>query len=522
MTIRTLPLVRRSCATSSCVAVAAALTLVALSRPPRTAAAQVVEIKTLPIAQGDQFAFFPSANQGMAGLSIALADPLLDPFVNPAKGARLGGAYFVGSPTFYSLTRDAGGGKTLPIGGLLSSGSTFGGALFALQELSPNRTDNQVFAPPVLFSERPSFPQPEQLSSKENHYAFGMLGRRFADSRVSIAGSMLWSGLRRIDGVDQLYAGSQSVRQAGSALDARLGLLKEWEGNRSLEAMVLHEHLDMTHDVAFLDRFWDPNTRLFSSRPRLEHNLDRSKMWGLHLAYQQPLADAGWRVGTILTGNLLSHPKLPNYEVEDVVQPIPWDPGHSAAYNLGLGVARTYGATTFGMDAIYEPIRSHTWGEAPAPITTASGGTIPAGGKTTENQFRFSNGIVRTGLTQDLQLEGVENPLRLQLGLSAHVIHYWLDQVDHEQESRRQQEERWTEWTRTWGMSLRISTVEMRYLGRSTSGTGRPGVRRETRGFFATPDVLTASNIVAAPSGPLTLTDVRVTTHQISLSVPIR
>ena len=52
-------------------------------------AAQLIQIKTLPIADGDQWRFFPSANQGLGGVSIALRDSLLDPFDNPAKGARL-------------------------------------------------------------------------------------------------------------------------------------------------------------------------------------------------------------------------------------------------------------------------------------------------------------------------------------------------------------------------------------------------------------------------------------------------
>ena len=64
------------------------LLLMALSRPTP---AQLISIKAVPIAQGDQFAIFPSNNFGMGGVSIALADTLLDPCVNPAKGARVGG-----------------------------------------------------------------------------------------------------------------------------------------------------------------------------------------------------------------------------------------------------------------------------------------------------------------------------------------------------------------------------------------------------------------------------------------------
>src|SRR5205823_14032261 len=54
----------------------------------RIASAQMIQIKTLPITEGDQWRFFPSANQALGGISIALADSLLDPFENPAKGSR--------------------------------------------------------------------------------------------------------------------------------------------------------------------------------------------------------------------------------------------------------------------------------------------------------------------------------------------------------------------------------------------------------------------------------------------------
>ena len=56
---------------------------------PMTALAQLISLKTVPIATGNQFRIFPSQNLGMGGVSIAVNDPLLDPFVNPAKGSRI-------------------------------------------------------------------------------------------------------------------------------------------------------------------------------------------------------------------------------------------------------------------------------------------------------------------------------------------------------------------------------------------------------------------------------------------------
>ena len=42
--------------------------------------------KTIPVATSDQFMSVPSTKLSMGGVSIALDDPLYNPFVNPAKG----------------------------------------------------------------------------------------------------------------------------------------------------------------------------------------------------------------------------------------------------------------------------------------------------------------------------------------------------------------------------------------------------------------------------------------------------
>ena len=506
----------------------AALALATLT--PAALSAQLIQIKTLPIADGDQWRIFPSANAPLADLSIALADSLLDPFVNPAKGSRLPDrGLFFGSPTFYSVSQNAGGGRTLPLGGVFRFGSMFGGFALALQELDTIRGNGQVFFPPVAapVATDPAVPATTTsvtptAPSRENRFAFASLGRSFANRGLSVAGSVLWSGLRNIDGVDLLYTGSQGVNQHGGALDARLGLTKEWatsRGARTAEAILLHNRFDMAQDVTWADQVFDPNTRAFLSRPRIDHNLDKTNTWGLHLGYSQPLADSGWRVGAIATTNLASHPKLPDYQIAQVMV-IPWDPGHTAAYDLGLGVSKSRGPTTLGVEAIFEPISTHTWGEAHGPTQSASGAAIPDGAKTTENHFRFSNAILRAGAGHDLRISS-DQAIRLQAGVALRSISYGLDQTDHVAETSRHQDEHWVEWTRTWGLSFRFSDLEMRYAGRTVTGTGRPGVAQNGGVVFAAADALT-SNFLAAPAGPLTLTDVRVTTHQFSISVPLR
>ena len=493
------------------------------------ASAQLIQIKTLPIADGDQWRFFPSANIGLGGVSIALRDSLLDPFDNPAKGSRVSErskGIFFGSPTAYSVSKNAGGGMTLPIGGIIRSGSTFGGLAVAVQEIDPAQQGQNFFPPTVDVIRQDGTPLPTPSNpSRQNRFAFATLGHTFERAGMSLGASALWSGLNDVDGVDRLYAGSAGIEQYGGSLDVRLGLLKEWSGDRSFEAIVLHDRFGMTHDVTWLDQVWDPNVRTFKSQARLDHNVDRTNTWGLHLGYSQPLAETGWRIGGIATTNLMSHPKLPDYQITQVMV-IPWDPGHSAAYDLGVGIAKSRGLTTFGVDAIYEPIHTHTWGETPSPIATPLG-TIPAGGKTTENHFRFSNAILRTGLGQEIPIDtirGTVKSIRLELGVSLRSIDYTLRQLDHVTQAVRNDRQSWMEWTPTWGLGVRFSDLELRYNGHKTTGTGRPGIINNGD-IFVAPTALDASsgrNFLSAPSGPTTLTNVVVTTHQISVSVPIR
>jgi hypothetical protein len=525
MLTRALPLHRRRQVRLT----AATLLVPILVATPAALHAQLIQIKTLPIADGDQWRFFPSANLGLGGLSIALRDSLADPFENPAKGARLserGAGLYFGSPTFYSISKDAGGGRTLPLGGILRRGSTFGGFAVALQEIDTARTSGQVFFPPtvaVVQSDGTQLPPPP-TPSRQNRFAFATLGHLFERQGISLGASAQWSGLNDVDGVDLLYAGSRSIEQHGGAVDVRLGGLKEWSDGSAFEGILLHNRFSMTHDVTWVDQVWNPNTRSFDNRARVDNNLDRTNTWGLHLGYSRPVGDSGWRMGAIVTTNLMSHPKLPDYQISQVMT-IPWDPGHSAAYNVGVGVAKSQGLTTFGIDAIYEPIRTHTWGEATDSIPTAFE-TIPAGGKTTENHFSFSNAILRTGVGQEFPFDTVHSALRsmrVQFGVALHSVDYTLHQLDHVTQLGRSQHESWVEWTKTWGLGLRFRDLEFRYVGQQTTGAGRPGVVANAPGFVldATP-VAVGQNFISAPSGATTLTGVAVTTHQVSVSIPVR
>ncbi|HXF95338.1 MAG TPA: hypothetical protein VNI61_04485 [Gemmatimonadales bacterium] len=496
-------------------AVRLSLPLLALAR---LGSAQVISIRTVPVAQGDQFELFPSGRLGMGGVAIALADTLGDPFSNPATVTRLPGAYVFGSPGVFRVSRRAGGGRSLPLGAAGRQGPWYGAMMLALQEV--DAAQPTPFPQDLILLDRPLIdppPGPELGPADRTHgnaYLFALLGKRFRDRGLSVGASLWWARLTALDGVDLLYAESARIRQLGQATDLRLGLLKDWSGARSLEAVLVHHRFGMTHEVTYLDPVWDPGRQQVVLRPRVEENADRTRTWGVQLQYQRPLGTGGWRIGWLGTVNRMSHPKIPNYEIMN----IPRDPGTSHAYNLGIGVARTWGPAKFGVDLIYEPVWSHTWAEAAAPVETSRGDTIPAGGATIENRFRFSNALVRLGLSRDLELTGLGRVVSLQFGLVVRSVRYGLVQRDRVQGFRRTLEESWVEWAPTWGLSLRFPEFEIRYRGRAHHGTGRPGVAPDLRLAAAE----AGANILVAPSGPLTLEAVTVVTHQVSFALPLR
>ncbi len=500
--------------------------LLALAAGP--AAAQLIAIRSVPISQSHQFDLFPSLRMGMGGVSIAVDDSLHDAFGNPAKGVRLGASSFFGSPGLYSVSQGAGAGRSLPLGTWLRSGNWFGGAALAVQQVDLS-DQVQFFPPPCIVCaepldqrQAPVNPLPgNQIPNTDrthgNAFGYAMLGTTFPNQGLSVGASVEWAGLHGVDGVDLLYPRSTGLTQRGHELDLRLGALKQWEGGRALSAVLVHNRFAASHNVSYLDGFWDPGTQSFGQRLRLEENQDQTNTWGAQVEYSWPLRAPGWRVGWVATTNLMSHPKIPNYEIQN----IPRDPGKSQAFNLGVGLSRTANASTFALDAVYEPIWSYTWGDAASPVQTSSGLTIPAGGKTIENHFRFSNALVRMGFSQDVPFDQDAKAFGFQLGLAVHRIGYGLVQRDNVQATTRRAHEDWVEWTPTWGMSLKFPGWEIRYRGSVTNGTGRPGVRSGGDVTVATPDAA-GGPILVAPSGPLTLTNVRVMTHQVAITFPFR
>ena len=73
------------------------------------------------------------------------------------------------------------------------------------------------------------------------------------------------------------------------------------------------------------------------------------------------------------------------------------------------------------------------------------------------------------------------------------------------------------EWSHTLGTIIHFADVDLQYTARFTTGTGRPGLAWEREAM-----PMAANDFIIAPSGPLTLQDALVHTHQLSVRIPIR
>jgi len=216
---------------------------------------------------------------------------------------------------------------------------------------------------------------------------FALLGTSLPEFNLAIGASVLWGELSSVEGVKLLFPRSPVVLQNGSLAQYRLGIVREMDGDERFDAVLIRSVFKMRYDVGSLSMFTQ-------GRQQLQFNpeYDQTNLWGLQLRFTRPLGFT-WRIGALFTTNWKDHPKIPNYELMS----IPRDPGNSTAYNLGIGLFSQKEYSFFGIDLIYEPITTATWAEADRPIPLPGNQIFPAGMKTVENFFDFSNWIVKIG-----------------------------------------------------------------------------------------------------------------------------
>ena len=482
------------------------LSFLATGTVGRDARAQSISPRTVPVQMRQQFDFIPSDRAAMGGVSIALDDGLLDPFVNPAKALRVKAGLLSVAPYFHSQSDSRGGGKTLPISGVVTSGKWAFGGLFALQQLDRMQLTWNA-------------PLSEQTAS--NQYVTGIVARSLGNG-FGIGASAYKASLEAEQGVDLLYSGSDRILQSGSASDVRVGLTRQWGEGRQFEAIVLHSRFDMTHDVHWpgFRQFTGPN--VFTQVPeRSEHNRDHTTTWGAHSEYSRPIGAEGWKLGVLGTMNRLSHPKIPDYRINEVIT-VPRDPGYTWAYNAGVGMSRAFRNATFGFDVVMEPMYSTTWAEAARDTVTARGTTIRAGGHTVDNQFRFSNSLMRFGFERIAPPTDSSTHFGFQFGLGVYSIRYRLGQTDQVRDSSRVQNEHWMEWMPSIGFKLRSPGYEIRYALSATCGAGGSCIPCFACGDDVTVTAPSDGGVIAAPTSALRFNGGRVTTQRITVSLRIR
>ena len=471
---------------------------------PAALGAQVIPLKTVPIPSGEQFLLAPSANLGLAGVSVALDDAYADPFANPARGMLLDGVRVHVAPTVYGETNDAVGGRTLPVALTLGNGRQFGTVLVALQQLDEFR--RRGFNPIPIEGGTSNFG-----GSTINTYAHAGLGFAWPDGRTAVGVSGMYASLNALDGVSQLYFRAAELEQDGRLAEVRLGLLRDLGEGRMLDAVALMRDLDMTHRQT-VALFTAPDTAPWEGTWTTwqETGHDRTVTRAGQLRYTMPLSGEGSRFGVQLGGSWKSHPKIPEYDLN-----FPRDPGTSRAFSVGVGMTEVRGRALIAIEALFEPAWSHTWALSDSLIALPTGGSIAPGAKTVDNRFRFSNWSLAGAFGYDRET------VDFRFGLRVRAIQYDLEQRNFLTASTRETEEGWLEWSPSWGVAWSLDDFELSYTGRWLS----KGDPRSSCGPFWCDDqpVFAEDDIdyLVAPDGPVSMPDYRVTTHRFAISVPV-
>ncbi len=482
------------------------LASLALGVAATAAHAQLVSPKSIPVLQDGQFAVFPSAFGAMAS-SMALDDTLLDPFVNPARAARIQQRSVFGAPFLHGISDDRGGGSTLPLGGYTSSGDWAAAGLVALQ-----RMDNKS-----------RWGYPQNGYTPNNQFAALSVARRLGNG-VSVGMSGFWAALTSTDGARQLYAGANGLSESGQVSDIRVGVSKELPSDGHVDLLLLRNRFDVAEDVGYETVTWNTLTPATDIGERYESNRDRSDTYGVHARYVQPIGIDGWSLGWIATANKINHPHIADYTIQQVVS-IPRDPGTTYGYNLGMGAANTDGHATFSMEAIVEPIYSSSWATASSAFVSVAGATLNAGDHTVDNRFHFTNDRLRFGFANEMNVgPDTSTWLGLQLGLDVYHVKYRLHQTDHVFLRSATSDQHWTETTPSIGFRLRGSRADVMWTFRLTC-TDHGSCDLISMGDKVTNVTNTSTSggaVLAAPTGPLWFNSGHSYVQQLMISIPIR
>lgn len=474
-----------------------------------TTFAQLIPLKTIPLATGHQFLLHPAENGSMGGVSLALDDSLADLYHNPATGVNSNGIRVFTSPVYYGIGLDRGrsggsSGLTFPLGMSFRTGNFFGGMTWARQSISLDESRPPTFGIGNVIRSSLS----HSNRGNANTYTFGMFGFVIPGTAYSVGVSARWADLNAIDGVQYLYSNTFDLIQEGTITEYRLGLRGAWEGGRVLDLLVAHQSTDMEHGRPGVIYYpWD--TMPYIPNPQYTIEQDQSHGFAFEASYREPVT-ATLSVGATMALDLKTYPKIPNYQLMN----IPRDPGDSHAWNFGFGLANNNGKAILGFDVIYEPAFSETWAEADGSEWVPEGRMITVGDRTVTNTFDFYNHIIRAGVRSAVRDIGI--------GISIHRIKYYMRQTNSIFGTSRRQKEQWTELTVSMGFGFDMFGGHVKYLGLFSTGTGRPGVTTIVNSGIASPAYMeNATTFLIAPSGALSLDEAWTGVHQLSFVIQL-
>lgn len=466
---------------------------------------QEINLRTVPLITGNQADFYPSTSRGMGNLSIAFDDPLSDPLVNPTKASRLEGLKLFFSPTRNTWSNEygrpvytsSGSSKymgtainSMPFGFYLKKGNFFTGGILSYQSYSSDRSI------PIYGLNNNS-----KSDFGNNVYLFGLAGIYFPELKFSVAGSVSWSELHAIDGVNLLYPGSYDIKQYGRSLDYKIGFIGEPSKQEQLEFVIARTTFKSSHEVTYNNPYWF-YTNIWIGEYRTELNKDESNGWVIHTKYNNSINDEV-KVGAIFTINWKEHPKIPNYALAN----IPRDPGSSSAYNIGVGIVDSGKRSTLGFEYIYEPMTSYTWAEA-----GTQNPPFPSSFKTVENFFDFYNHIIRGGIYTHTDISWLD----YRLGVQFYFNKYNLKQNDNILNTSRTVNEHWLETTLCAGLTISISNFQILYSLQVILGNGIVGSENDQVIPLSASSIRSVADFLIAPNGPLSVEDVPLVTQQIS------
>ncbi|MCB9058730.1 MAG: hypothetical protein H6627_09195 [Calditrichae bacterium] len=466
---------------------------------PLFVSAQFISVKSLPVATGDQFLLYPSKNISMGGVNIALADEWLDAYRNPANGFNILSNSIFLQPTFYNISSNLGGARSIPLNLFLKTSGLFFMAGGAFQQLEAANISNPDWAQTAPLGPTDRY--------SDNKYLYAGVGTKLPVEGLSAGVRADWADFNAMGGVDLLYSNNARISQDGGLYEIRGGITFQ-KDQKNLEAVLFYNNFDMKHDVSYIEWIWDEQAQNSIQRFVTENNKDHTDTYGLQFRYREQFQEEGPYIGALFTYNWKTHPKIPNYQVMN----IPRDPGNTWAYDFGIGYGVIKDDSRFGIDFIYQPVWSNTWANAVEDINTGER-IIKAGQKTIENDFTFDNWIGRIGFNRML------GAFDLSAGLEIYSRSYNLDQFDYIAYTKRSQNEQWTEYTWTWGFTLHFSYFNLQYGGRLLTGSGIPRVNS----WRIIGDALfdQAADFIAAPSGSLSTQYESTYTHQFVIQVPL-